>query len=64
MAPIRLDRSEVRLQMDGVPAWITNELLNRYEPEALAALQQAREAKAEDSKTRSRARRASKDENP
>lgn len=70
MTPPRLDRAEIRFQLDGVPPWIITDLLNRFEPEALAAIAQAREAKSDDgspakaARNRARERRSQKELNP
>ncbi len=63
MSPPRLDRVEIRLQMDGAPTWISSGLLNAFEPKALEAMAQTR-PKNNNSAEPQRGRRKRKDGNP
>jgi hypothetical protein len=52
---VRLDRGELRARLPDHPAWVLDDLLDAFEPAAVAAMAEAAEAK------RKRDRRARKD---
>jgi hypothetical protein len=53
-SPMRLDRAEIRRRLEGFTPWIVNELMDAFEPAALAAI-------TEGEKARKRTKRGRKD---
>lgn len=45
MSPLRLDRAEVRRRCGAYEPWVVDELMDAFEPAALAAMEEGRKAR-------------------